>query len=86
MKIEVKSVATTKKSGVAKATGKPFEITEQEGWIDFPSGERRRVKIALEDGANPYPIGAYGLSDESFFVNGFGGLEIGRLRLQAVGK
>jgi hypothetical protein len=82
VKIEVKSTAVTNKSGTSKAN-KPYSINEQEAWIDMANGERRKVKVSLEDGAKPYTPGFYELDDESFFVNQFGGLEIGRIRLVA---
>ena len=83
MRIEVKSTATTTKSGTSK-TGKPYSIIEQDAWIDMANGERRKVKFSVEDGTKPYALGVYELDDESFFVNQFGGLEIGRIRLVPV--
>lgn len=83
MRIEVKSTATTTKSGTS-AKGKPYSINEQEAWVDMTNGERRKLKVALEDGGKPYPLGFYELDDESFTVNQYGNLEIGRLRLVAV--
>jgi len=83
MKIEVKSTAVVKKTITGKASGKQFEIPEQEVWAEF-NEERRRVKVALQDGAPPYPIGLYTLSDASFVVNQFGSFEIGRVSLVPV--
>jgi hypothetical protein len=82
MKIEVKSTATTKKDGTSQKSGKAYSITEQEAWAHV-NGEYRRLRIALKDGAQPYPVGEYALAESSFIVNQFGGLEFGRIELVA---
>jgi len=84
MKIEVKSVVTTKKAGTS-AKGRAYEITEQEAWAQV-NGEYRRLRIALRDGAPPYALGNYDLAESSFVVNQYGNLEIGRLELAEVKK
>jgi len=79
MKIEVKSTATTEKSGTSK-TGRAYTIREQEAWVSL-NGEYRRLRFALKDGANAYPVGEYTLGEGSFVINQFGGLEVVRLEL-----
>ena len=83
MLLEVKSVEVTTRSGNAKATGKPYVINEQIVMVAL-NGELRKVKVALENNAPPYPLGAYQLTDESFFVDRFGALAVGRLKLRPV--
>jgi hypothetical protein len=81
MKIEVKSTQTTEKSGTS-AKGRPYSIREQEAWATL-DGEYRRLRIGLEDGAQPYALGQYALAESSFAVNQYGSLEISRVRLVA---
>lgn len=81
--IEIKSQETRTKSGVSKK-GKPYSITEQFGWVTLANGETRRVVIALEDGALPYASGRYELHRDSLYVDGFGQLALGRLKLVPV--
>jgi hypothetical protein len=77
--ITIKSTQTTTKSGVS-AKGKPYSITEQEGFIEL-NDERRKLRVPLADGAAPFPVGDYHVGDGSFFVGDYGRLEIGRLDL-----
>jgi len=81
MKVEIKSTVTQEKSGTS-AKGRAYRISEQEAWVTL-DGEYRRLRIGLEDGAQPYPVGAYTLAESSFRIDQYGGLEIGRVRLVA---
>jgi hypothetical protein len=78
--IAVKSTQTTNKSGTS-GKGKPYSITEQEGWIDLANGERRKVRLTLQDGKPPFAIGEYTLGADSYFVGDYGALQLGRLDL-----
>jgi len=82
LRVEVKSAEVTVKSW--QKADRKGEINEQTGWIDLPSGERRRLVISIENKNMPYQPGVYVISDDSFEVDRFGGLSIGRLRLVPV--
>jgi len=83
LKIQVKSTAVQLREGTS-GKGKPYSINEQEAWCDLPNGERRRVKISLEAKKPPYAVGDYVLSPESFMVDQYGQLNLGRITLQPV--
>jgi len=62
-----------------------FDVREQTGWIDMPSGERRRLRISLERGVNGYAPGSYTLDEASFEVSEYGDLKLSRqMKLTAV--
>jgi len=84
MKVEIKSTATTKKSGTS-AKGRAYEIVEQEGWVTC-NGEYRRLRIGLADGAHPFAPGEYTLGEGSFLINQYGQLEVGRIELVPASK
>jgi len=88
--IEIHSTDIKVKSGVSAATNKPYEIREQVGYYRIP-GEvyPRQIRIALEDDAAPYAVGLWEISGESFYVNKYEQLNVGRLKLinhQPVGR
>ena len=82
MRIEVKSQQTFEKTGTS-GKGRPYKITEQEAWANV-NGEYRRLRISLKDGSPPYALGEYDLSEASYIVNTWGGLEFGRIELVAL--
>jgi|GEM_PF-5881422 len=55
-----------------------FQSSSQTGWLDLPSGERRKVRVSLARDAKPYVAGAYTLSDDSFTVGQYGDLQLER--------
>jgi hypothetical protein len=57
-----------------------FQAHRQAGWVDLPSGERRKVRLRIKDGKG-YAVGSYSVKDESFTVNQYGDLELGNLEL-----
>lgn len=80
MHIEVKDNTVEVKSGIARASGKGYEIHEQTAYL-ITSDERKRIVLSLKKGQSPYAVGRYVINDESFIVDQFGGLKIGRLML-----
>lgn len=86
MKIEIRDTKTDNKSGVAKATGKPYSINEQRGYVHLDGQPYpKEIKFSIKDGSTAYVPGFYSLSDASFFVNKFGGLTVGTLSLTRIG-
>lgn len=80
MFIEVKDNTVEIKSGVAKASGKGYEIHEQTAYV-VTSDERKRIVLSLRKGQTPYAVGRYLIADDTFVVDQFGGLKVGRLSL-----
>lgn len=87
MRIEIQSTELFVKSGNAKATGKPYSIRKQDAWAHI-DGQPYPVRIGfnLEEGSAPYQPGFYMLNEQSFYVDKFGNLSIGRLLLTPIQK
>lgn len=89
IRIEVKSAEVHTKSGTSSKTGKPFQIAEQEAWGLFydqngkPHPYPQKIRITLDDGRAPYPVGNYQLAPESLYPDRFGQITI-RAKLQPV--
>jgi len=87
MRMRVKSIEVSEKHGTSKRTGQPYTIREQFCfWENAATGEVRRVTLSLREGQEPYAVGQYNVSDESFGVDRFGGLAVERLRLEPVAQ
>lgn len=61
-----------------------FQTQRQTGWLDLPSGERRKIRLRVPQGGKPWVVGAYVLGDNSFIVGQYGDLQIGALELLPV--
>lgn len=84
MKIEVKSSEIEIRRGTSPKTGKPYELKEQ--WARMHhDDEIRKFKIILGRDQSPYAPGVYVIGADSYRVNDFGDLIIGRLVLTPVG-
>lgn len=80
MHIEIKDTTVEVKRGIAQRTQKAYEIQEQSAYL-VTSDERKKIVIGLRHGQQPYAVGRYLIGDDSFQVDNFGGLKIGRLVL-----
>lgn len=83
MHIEVKDQNVEVKSGVTRngaRAGQGYEIHEQTAYL-VTSDERKKLNLSLRKGQSPYASGRYVIADETFVVDQFGGLKIGRLQL-----
>ena len=78
--IEIKDNTVEVKSGIARKTGQGYEIQEQTGYL-CTADERKRISIGLRKGQTPYAPGRYEISAESFVVDQFGSLRVGRVML-----
>jgi len=58
-----------------------FESKNQNAWVELPSGETRKVRVRVQKGAQPYAVGVYTISDESFGVGKYGDLQVDSLKL-----
>ena len=83
LRIEVKGlVVEQKKWQKGERSGVINEQTEC--WCELPNGERRRVRIPVENEKSPYPVGVYLIHDDSFYIDQFGALGLARIKLVAV--
>lgn len=80
MYIEVKDNTVEVKRGISARTQKSYEIHEQTAYL-VTADERRRIVLSLKAGQTPYAPGRYVINPESFVVDQFGSLRIGRLML-----
>lgn len=96
IRISIDNPEVTTRSGVAKATGKPYTVREQEGWAYMYDkngrieSHPRAIKINLRETEPAYAVGDYILQAQSLYVGKFGSLEVGSLVLvkapaQAIG-
>ena len=81
IKIEVKSDHVETKTVRRKIDGKEYHICEQGGWIDLGKAYPQEVRIPIEEKQPPYPAGRYVMDPTCVYVDRFGKLMIGRLRL-----
>lgn len=85
--VEIKSDQVQTKAGVSAKTGKPYSIREQEGYAQIfgrngePAPYPVRITLALEDGAQAYAPGQYTIDPRCVYVDRFGGLTMGRVKL-----
>ena len=77
IRIEIESATLTQRNGVSKETQKPYSLQEQKALM-FRQGERHpeKIKLTLDKDASAYPVGHYMLSDESFELSRFAGIQI----------
>ena len=86
IRIEVKNASYKSKSG--SKNGNPWTMNFQQIYIHgyyqdgFPSDSARPSSIQLDkDNPQPYAVGLYSLSDESFYFGEFDRLTLGRMKL-----
>lgn len=78
IRITISNTEFETKSGISRG-GRPYMIHEQVGIVDLPNGERRRIKVQLdeEDGkAQPLVPGSYAPKPSAFYVGQFDALAI----------
>ncbi|MEX2151284.1 MAG: single-stranded DNA-binding protein [Steroidobacteraceae bacterium] len=78
--IEIKVTDVSQKT-VRSKDGKEYVIREQDGWVDLGEAYPQKIRISLEQGKQAYAIGRYQVSEKSLYVDRFGQLKLGRLRL-----
>lgn len=85
--IEIQSTDVTTKSGTSARTQKAYNIREQKGYAFFPGKPYPiEVRFSLEDNSPAYAQGRYTLHPDSFTVDRFGGLAIGRMKLVSIAQ
>jgi hypothetical protein len=95
LKVEIKSTEVMNRNFVYKTgekVGQQGVIHTQEGWaytVDqsgkpHPYPQRITLNLDVEDGQQPYPVGAYQVSLASFYVGKYGDLVMGRIKLEPI--
>lgn len=74
--IEIRDAKINVKNGTSRKTGRPYSISEQEGYVTLPNGEVRRVVLQHEDGDAALPVGRYSPRPSAYWVGDFGALSI----------
>jgi len=72
IRIEVRSTEVILKSGMGRS-GRPYELREQSA-LAVTGEEVRRIRLTLDRGQAPYPVGIYTLAPESITFDQWGGL------------
>lgn len=80
VKIEVKSTDVTQKT-VRGKNGKEYVIRDQAAWVDLGKVYPQEIRVPVELGKEPYPPGRYVSDPSCLYVDRFGNLSLGRLRL-----
>lgn len=78
--IDIKSTDIEEKRGTSKL-GKPYHIREQCGYADLGKPYPSEIRIPLDQVSAPYPIGPYVLDPACLYVDHYGRLSMGRLKL-----
>lgn len=85
MKIEIAEQRVQNVSGTSGKTGKVFSINKQVGWLHMEDQKYPvRIEITLDDNSTGYPPGQYEISAQSFYVDRFSQLQVGRLKLRPI--
>lgn len=89
IRIEISQASFLERPITAK-NGKTYVFREQTGYAYLmgPNGtldtHPSKFAISLERDAQPYPAGNYTVEPSSLYVNKYGGLDLGRLRLKSI--
>jgi hypothetical protein len=78
--IEVKSPGVTEKTVKGK-DGREYLIREQMGWADIGKPYPMEIRIPLAPVSEPYSAGKYLIDPSCLYVDRFGKLSLGRLKL-----
>jgi len=81
MRFVIESTSVQTKKG--EKNGRAWEMREQEALVEVGK-ERRLVKLTLQDGAQPYAVGAYELDAKSFTTDRYDQLTFRRLLLKPI--
>ena len=79
--VEISSKEVVEKRGTSK-TGVPYSIREQRAYLDFGRQYPTEFKIPLDSGALPYEPGKYIVDPDCLYVDRYGGLSLGRVKLR----
>ncbi|MES9872657.1 MAG: single-stranded DNA-binding protein [Candidatus Sedimenticola sp. 6PFRAG7] len=70
-------------SGVSKHNQRPYSFNKQEAWAHLPGQPYpSRMELTLDEGSSAYKQGNYTIQPESLYVDRFGKLALGTLKLK----
>jgi hypothetical protein len=81
IKIEIKSPEATQRTIRSKKDGKEYLFRNQSGWVDLGKAFPQEIQIPLDSGHEPYGVGKYIMDPACLYVDRYGNLSLGRLRL-----
>ncbi len=85
IKIEIQNPTVENVAGTSSRTGKPFSFNKQEAYAHIPGQHYpQRIELTLEDNSTGYPAGNYTIQPESLYVDRFGRLQLGQLKLKPI--
>ena len=79
LKVEIRDAAPAginEKSGVARGSGRPYHMIEQDAFCTFPNGEVRRVTLSLEKIEEALPPGQYEPKPSAFYAGDWGSIAV----------
>lgn len=80
--VEVKSEEVQERRGTSKL-GKPYVIREQHAYIDLGKAYPSEFRFNLDDQQRPYVPGRYVVDPKCLYIDRYGSLALGRIRLLA---
>jgi Helix-destabilising protein len=81
IKIEIKSSEATQRTIKSKKDGKEYIFRNQSGWVDLGKAYPQEIQIPLDSEHAPYQVGKYIMDPTCLYVDRYGNLSLGRLRL-----
>lgn len=81
--VEVTKVEVNEKRGTSRQ-GKPYVIREQNVWAQTGKEYPESMTVRLEDNDGPYQPGKYMVTEDCLYINQYGQLSVGRVKLQKV--
>jgi hypothetical protein len=81
--VEVTKVEVSEKRGTGR-NGKPYLIREQLAWAQMGKEYPISMSVSLGDDDAPYQPGKYQITEECLFIDRYGQLAVGRVKLQRV--
>ena len=82
--VEITKVDVREKKGTSRK-GQPFTIREQSAWADTGKEYPESFTVRLDDGDPPYQPGKYEVTEDCLYINQYGQLAVGRVKLEKVG-
>lgn len=84
MSVVVEIKDSSVEESTVNAKNGTFQTRRQVGWIQLPNGETRKIRVRLDRGSKPYPVGKFTVGSGSFTVSQYGDLQLGTLELLPV--
>jgi hypothetical protein len=79
--VEVKHADVIEKAVRGRTDGREYLIREQLGYVDTGKPYPQEVRIPVETGREPYAVGKYLVDPTCLYVDRYGKLSLGRVKL-----